>query len=54
MPTHPEIMALIGLRSAQAVAELLDHRSMYRWEAIRNHAADSHLGEFVTEAMRNP
>ena len=26
--------------------------SAYRWEAIRNHAADSHLGEFVTEAMR--
>ena len=24
----------------------------YRWEAIRNHPADSHLGEFVTEAMR--
>lgn len=26
--------------------------SAYRWEAIRNHAADGHLGEFVTEAMR--
>ena len=24
----------------------------YRWEALRNHPADSHLGEFVTEAMR--
>jgi hypothetical protein len=24
----------------------------YRWEAIRNHPADGHLGEFVTEAMR--
>jgi type I restriction enzyme M protein len=24
----------------------------YRWQAIRNHAVDSHLGEFVTEAMR--
>ena len=24
----------------------------YRWEAIRNHPADSYLGEFVTEAMR--
>ena len=24
----------------------------YSWEALRNHAADGHLGEFVTEAMR--
>ena len=24
----------------------------YRWEALRNHPADGHLGEFVTEAMR--
>ena len=24
----------------------------YRWEALRNHPADSHLGEFVTAAMR--
>ena len=24
----------------------------YRWEALRDHPADSHLGEFVTEAMR--
>ena len=24
----------------------------YCWEALRNHPADSHLGEFVTEAMR--
>ena len=24
----------------------------YNWEALRNHAADGHLGEFVTEAMR--
>ena len=24
----------------------------YRWEALRNHPADSHLGEFVTKAMR--
>ena len=24
----------------------------YRWQALRNHPADSHLGEFVTEAMR--
>jgi type I restriction enzyme M protein len=24
----------------------------YRWQAIRNHAADGHLGEFMTEAMR--
>ena len=24
----------------------------YRWEALRNHPADSHLGEVVTEAMR--
>src|SRR5579859_7566019 len=24
----------------------------YRWEQIRNHPADGHLGEFVTEAMR--
>ena len=24
----------------------------YRFEAIRNHGADGHLGEFVTEAMR--
>ena len=24
----------------------------YRWEVLRNHPADSHLGEFVTEAMR--
>ena len=24
----------------------------YRWEALRNHPADSHLGEFITEAMR--
>ena len=24
----------------------------YRWEALRNHPADSHLGEFVTETMR--
>jgi hypothetical protein len=27
--------------------------SAYRWEAIRNHPADGHLGEFVTEAMRS-
>ena len=26
--------------------------SEYRWEALRNHPADGHLGEFVTEAMR--
>ena len=26
--------------------------SRYRWDAIRNHAADGSLGEFVTEAMR--
>ncbi len=25
---------------------------VYRWEALRNHPADGHLGEFVTEAMR--
>ena len=24
----------------------------YRWEALRNHPADGHLGEFVTQAMR--
>ncbi len=24
----------------------------YHWKALRNHAADGHLGEFVTEAMR--
>jgi len=24
----------------------------YRWAAIRNHGADGHLGEFVTDAMR--
>ena len=24
----------------------------YRWEALRNHPADGHLGEFVTKAMR--
>jgi len=24
----------------------------YRWKAIRNHAADSYLGQFVTDAMR--
>ncbi len=24
----------------------------YSWEALHNHAADGHLGEFVTEAMR--
>ena len=24
----------------------------YSWEALRNHPADGHLGEFVTEAMR--
>ena len=24
----------------------------YRWDAIRNHGADGHLGEFVTDAMR--
>ena len=24
----------------------------YRWEALRNHPADGHLGEFVTEGMR--
>ena len=24
----------------------------YRWEALRNHPADGHLGEFVTDAMR--
>ena len=24
----------------------------YRWEALRNHPADGHLGEFATEAMR--
>ena len=24
----------------------------YRWEVLRNHPADGHLGEFVTEAMR--
>ena len=24
----------------------------YRWEALRDHPADGHLGEFVTEAMR--
>ena len=24
----------------------------YRWEAFRNHPADGHLGEFVTEGMR--
>ena len=24
----------------------------YRWEAIRNHPANGHLGEFVTDAMR--
>jgi type I restriction enzyme M protein len=24
----------------------------YRWEALRNHAADEYLGEFVTDAMR--
>ena len=24
----------------------------YHWNALRNHAADGHLGEFVTEAMR--
>jgi type I restriction enzyme M protein len=24
----------------------------YRWEALRNHPADGHMGEFVTEAMR--
>ena len=24
----------------------------YSWEALRNHAADGHLGEFVTDAMR--
>lgn len=24
----------------------------YRWNAIRNHGADGHLGEFVTDAMR--
>lgn len=24
----------------------------YRWKALRNHPADGHLGEFVTEAMR--
>ena len=24
----------------------------YRWEALRNYPADGHLGEFVTEAMR--
>lgn len=28
----------------------IPHR--YRWDAIRNHKADGHLGEFVTEAMR--
>jgi type I restriction enzyme M protein len=26
--------------------------SQYRWESIRNRPADGHLGEFVTEAMR--
>jgi type I restriction enzyme M protein len=26
--------------------------SEYRWEALRNHPADGHLGEFVTEGMR--
>jgi type I restriction enzyme M protein len=24
----------------------------YRWDAIRNHGADGHLGEFVTDSMR--
>ncbi len=26
---------------------------LYSWDKIRNHGADGHLGEFVTEAMRN-
>ena len=25
----------------------------YHWKALRNHPADGHLGEFVTDAMRN-
>ena len=24
----------------------------YHWKALRNHPADGHLGEFVTDAMR--